>query len=64
MGCKGSKPNIEYNYHGKTRKIPLKDAGTLERWSYGAKARLLVMRRKRELMAQITSLKKPCLVDG
>ena len=50
MGCGGSKANVEYNYHGKTRKIPLKDAGTLEKWSYGAKARLLVMKRKRELM--------------
>ena len=50
MGCKGSKPYVEYKHAGKTHKIKEKDAKTLEKWSYGAKARLLVMKKKRELM--------------
>ena len=50
MGCKGSKPYVEYKHAGKTHKIKEKDAKVLEKWSYGAKARLLVMKKKRELM--------------
>lgn len=54
MGCKGSKPYVEYKHAGKTHKIKEKDCKTLEKWSYGAKARLLVMKKKRDLMTQIT----------
>lgn len=37
---------------------------TLEKWSYGAKARLLLYKKKRDIMHTITNLKKPILVDG
>ena len=54
MGCGGSK-DIKYQHNMKTRKIPVKQAATLEKWQMGANARLKVLKMKRDKIVEITS---------
>lgn len=63
MGCSGSK-KVNYEYKDKKRSIPIKDAKTLDRWTMGAHARFMVIKKKRECLQTVTNLPKPCLIDG
>lgn len=39
MGCCGGNKNLKYEYDGKTKTIPMKQATTIDRFSQGANAR-------------------------
>lgn len=60
--CCGSK-NVKYEYEGKTKKMSIKSANTIERYAQGAAARNQVSKLKTQMAQDIATLPKPTYED-